>query len=62
MVDVKVVDLFEDENAIGKGMKSVTYSMSFQSPSKTLEDTDVNPIINEIINIAYKEFNIKLRT
>ena len=41
--------------------KSVTFSLTFQDPSKTLEDKDVNLIIDEIIRVAEKTFDAKLR-
>ena len=44
-----------------KTSKDVLFSLSFQSPKKTLEDKDVNSIITEIINIVSKKFNAKLR-
>ncbi len=62
VTNVKPVDIFVDENAIGKGMKSVTFSITFQDSSKTLEDKDVNPVIDEIIHVAEKNFLAKLRT
>ena len=62
VTDAKPVDIFVDENAIGKGMKSVTFSIAFQDSSKTLEDKDVNPVIDEIIHVAEKNFLAKLRT
>ena len=57
----EAVDVFEDKETIGDGLKSVTFSLIFQDPSKTLEDKDVNPIIDEIIRVAEKTFNAKLR-
>ena len=57
----EAVNVFEDEKAIGEGLKSVTFSLIFQHPSKTLEDKDVNPIIDEIIRVAEKTFDAKLR-
>ena len=62
VTDAKPVDIFVDENAIGKGMKSVTFSITFQGSSKTLEDKDVNPVIDEIIHVAENNFLAKLRT
>ena len=53
--------MFQDKDTIGDGLKSVTFSLIFQDPSKTLEDKDVNPIINEIIRVADKTFDAKLR-
>jgi len=41
--------------------KDVLFSLTFQSPKKTLEDNDVNTVITEIINVVSKKFNAKLR-
>ena len=43
-------------------MKSVTFKILFQSSSKTLEDKDVNQVIDEIIDVAKKKFFAKLRS
>ena len=59
--DVYPVEIFEDNVNIGQDKKSVTFEMVFQDREKTLEDKDVNPIIDEIIDIAEKDFNAKLR-
>ena len=61
LINVCPVEIFEDEKNIGVNKKSVTYEMVFQDREKTLEDKDVNPIIDEIIDIAKKNFNAKLR-
>ena len=61
IVDAIPVDIFIDNNLVGEGLKSVTFSIVFQSSSKTLEDKDVNSIIDEIIHVADKNFNAKLR-
>ena len=53
--------IFIDNNLVGEGLKSVTFSIVFQSSSKTLEDKDVNSIIDEIIHVADNNFNAKLR-
>ena len=55
------VNIFYDPKIFGKDNKSVTFSIVFQHRSKTLEDKDVNSIIDEIINIADQNFNAKLR-
>ena len=61
IIQSEAVNVFEDEETIGDGLKSVTFSLIFQDPSKTLEDKDVNPIIDEIIRVAEKTFDAKLR-
>ena len=55
------VEIFKDEKSIGDNKKSVVFEMEFQHKEKTLEDKDVNPIIDEIIDIAQTKFNAKLR-
>ena len=62
IIKVDPLNLFIDEKVLGKNKKSITFSIFFQHPSKTLEDKEVNSIIDEIINIADKQFSAKLRT
>ena len=61
LIDYYPVEIFEDAESIGENKKSVVFEMVFQHKEKTLEDKDVNPIIDEIIDIAQKNFNAKLR-
>ena len=61
VVNAQPVNIYADKDAIGEDFKSVTFSLIFQHSSKTLEDKDVNPIINEIVNFAEKKFDAKLR-
>ena len=56
------IDIYSDPELIGKEFKSVTFELHFQSDRITLEDKDVNPIIDDIIHIANKNFNAKLRS
>ena len=57
--NVLPVDIYQSKN--DATTKDVLFSLSFQSPKKTLEDKDVNTIITEIINVVSKKFNAKLR-
>ena len=54
-------NIYFDPVTLGEGLKSVTFSLVFQHSSKTLEDSDVNPIIDEIVTFAEKKFYAKLR-
>jgi len=62
VVDANPSNIFRDEEAVGSDMKSVTFSIVFQHDSKTLEDKDVTPVIDDIISGAERELNAKLRT
>ena len=53
-------NLFRHEN-LGVNMKSIVYNLIFQDDTKTLEDKDVNSIIDEIISIVKVNYNAKLR-
>jgi phenylalanyl-tRNA synthetase beta chain len=58
---VEPVNIFYDDS-LGKGCRSVTFRIVFQHPSKTLEDSDVNPLIKGIIDVVTKKFDGKLRS
>ncbi|MCQ2512063.1 MAG: phenylalanine--tRNA ligase subunit beta [Lachnospiraceae bacterium] len=56
----ELFDIYEGER-IGEGMKSLAYSLAFRANDRTLEDKDVNPIIEKII-AKLKEKGIELRS
>ena len=61
VIEAKPKNIYSNSDDIGAELKSVTFSIVFQHSSKTLEDSDVNPIIDEIVNFAEKKFYAKLR-
>ena len=60
LINVEPLNIFRDAS-IGESKKAVTLNFHFQNTSKTLEDNDVNLVINEIINVVSKNFSAKLR-
>ena len=58
---IEPVNIFRHES-LGKGKKSILFNIIFQSDAKTLEDKEVNPVIDEIINVVTNKFSAKLRT
>jgi len=52
---------FDGDESVGENKKAVALKLRFQSDSKTLEDKDVNSVINEIIRVVSKNFSAKLR-
>jgi phenylalanyl-tRNA synthetase beta chain len=54
------LNIFRD-SSIGKENKAVAVNLIFQSSKKTLEDKDVNPVIDEIIRVVSKKYSAKLR-
>ena len=61
VIEAKPKNIYSNSDDIGGDFKSVTFSIVFQHSSKTLEDSDVNPVIDEIVNFAEKKFYAKLR-
>lgn len=56
----ELFDIYEGDR-IGAGSKSLAYSLSFRSPDRTLEDKDVNPIIEKIVE-QLKGLGVELRS
>lgn len=58
--EVEVIDLFEGDK-VGKDLKSITFRFTFQSLKKTLSDTELNKLQEEILDFLQKSFNLNLR-
>ena len=56
----ELFDIYEGDR-IGEGLKSLAYSLSFRAADRTLEDKDVNPIIEKIVE-KLKEKGVELRS
>ena len=49
LTDIKVFDVYEGKNILDKNKKSIAYSLSFGDNSRTLQDEEVNGIMEKII-------------
>ena len=56
----ELFDIYEGER-IGAGLKSLAYSLRFRAADRTLEDKDVNPIIEKIIE-KLNDLGVQLRS
>jgi len=56
----KLFDIYRDEK-IGKGKKSVAYSLIFRDKKKTLSDEEINATMNDIIIELEKNLHAELR-
>ncbi len=57
---IKLFDVFENKS-LGDNVKSIAFSLSFNSSEKTLTDEDVESEIQSIVNGITKKFNATLR-
>jgi phenylalanyl-tRNA synthetase beta chain len=60
LLDIGIFDLYQGHNIV-KGKKSLALGLTFQHPSRTLADTDINPIIDNCINALQDKFKAELR-
>ena len=60
LLDMVIFDVYQGQN-IEKTKKSLALGLTFQHPSRTLTDEDINPIIDSCINVLEAQFNAELR-
>ncbi len=58
---IELFDVYTGDQ-IPEGKKSIAYTITFRSPTRTLVEDDVNPVIDTIINKLRKELNAELRS
>ncbi|KUK90371.1 MAG: Phenylalanyl-tRNA synthetase subunit beta [Marinimicrobia bacterium 46_43] len=59
--DVVVYDQFMDDRKLTPGKKALSYRLWFQSDERTLEDQDVDRIMEKIFNILIRKYGAQLR-
>jgi phenylalanyl-tRNA synthetase beta chain len=47
---------------VGEGRKSIAFSVSFQSPERTLSDEDAAALRGQIVSALAERFGAELRT
>ena len=61
VTDSRLFDVYRGEQ-IGANKKSLAYSLTYQSPDKTLTDAEVAAIRNKIVKRLEQEVKAKLRS
>ena len=59
--DVNLVDIYSDES-LGKDNISYTFRLTYRDQNKTLKDTDINDLNNNIISNIEKKYSAKIRS
>jgi len=60
LTDIVIFDVYQGQN-IGKTKKSLALGLTFQHPSRTLTDEEINAIIDSCIKDLEAQFNAELR-
>ncbi len=58
--EVEIFDIFKG-GAIEKGSKSIAVSLTFQSNEKTLGESDIDPVISEVMSSLRSKLNANIR-
>ena len=61
LTNLRIFDVYQGD-AVTKGKKSIALGLTWQHPSRTLSDEDINTIIGSCVNALYDKFNAKLRS
>ncbi len=60
LVDLRIFDVYQGD-AVGAGQKSMALGLTWQHPSRTLDDDDINAIIDNCVKGLETKLNAKLR-
>ncbi|NLF93347.1 MAG: phenylalanine--tRNA ligase subunit beta [Oligosphaeraceae bacterium] len=58
---VELFDIFEDAKVLGEGRRSMSYSLTFRDPKRTLTDDEVNQLQEKIRRTLEKDLAVELR-
>ena len=58
---VKLFDVFESEKHLGKGKKSMAYSLEYNNPEKTLTSEEVEAVHSKLVEKVCKSTGAELR-
>ena len=58
--EIKLFDIYKGKQ-IPAGKKSVAYSIVFRDPNKTLEEQDVNRVMDKILTRLEEKLSVELR-
>ena len=57
---LRIFDVYQGD-AVAKGKKSIALGLTWQHPSRTLSDEEINTIISSCVNALHDKFNADLR-
>ena len=61
LVNVRLFDIYRSVEQIGPGKKSYAIELTFEDPTKTLTDSEVDTVINRVVKTVGKELEGSLR-
>ncbi|MCB0704691.1 MAG: phenylalanine--tRNA ligase subunit beta [Saprospiraceae bacterium] len=59
--DINLFDVFEDAERLGAGKKSYAVSFVFENPERTLQDVEIDQVMNKMIGEYEKQLQAQIR-
>ncbi|MBR9922758.1 MAG: phenylalanine--tRNA ligase subunit beta [Bacteroidetes bacterium] len=59
--EINLFDVFEDAEKLGEGKKSYAVSYVFENPERTLNDKEVDQVMNKMIGVYEKQLQAQIR-
>jgi phenylalanyl-tRNA synthetase beta chain len=61
LAHVEPFDVFIDPQRLGEGKRSIAFSLTFQSPERTLTDEEVNAAMGQVVEALREQFGATVR-
>jgi phenylalanyl-tRNA synthetase beta chain len=61
LADVRFFDLYDDEDVLGEGKKSLAFKLVFRIPEGTMTDEEVDGLVDDIVGQLAEQFDASLR-
>jgi phenylalanyl-tRNA synthetase beta chain len=61
LVSIELFDVFVDEKKLGSGNKNLAFHLTFQSSTRTLDETTIDSATKSVYSSLEKNFNAQLR-
>lgn len=60
LTDLVLFDVYQGDN-LEAGKKSIAFGITLQDPNRTLQDEDINPLVERVVSCLKEQFNVTLR-
>jgi len=61
ITDIRLFDVYENEEQLGPGLRSYAVAFTFEDPNKTLKDKEVDKVMQQIIKQCEAKLNASIR-
>ena len=59
--EINLFDVYENAKQLGEGKKSYAISFTFEDPTKTLKDKEVDKVMNKLMQACKEQLSAEIR-